>query len=181
MSEKRKETILWILAALLLAAVCLATALTSPDYQPPSVVYPEPAITESAALSQETKQAVSSYGETDETEPTASAFISETTVPIGSSRNPVSATTHSMDITTVSTTGSPRTTVSSNVPTGPVNINTASREELMRLNGIGETLASRIIEYREQHGGFDSVEELMEVKGIGEKRFEKIRDDITVG
>ena len=43
----------------------------------------------------------------------------------------------------------------------------------MELDGIGETLASRIIEYREQHGGFDSVEELMEVKGIGEKRFER--------
>ena len=50
MSEKRKETILWILAALLLVAVCLVTALTSPDYQPPSVIYPEPAVTESAAL-----------------------------------------------------------------------------------------------------------------------------------
>lgn len=62
----------------------------------------------------------------------------------------------------------------------PMNINTASAEELALLPGIGEVLAGRIVAYREEHGAFVSIEELMDVKGIGEKRFEAIRDKITV-
>lgn len=50
MSEKAKETVLWSLAALLTAAVLITVALTSPDYQPPSVVYPEPTASETFLL-----------------------------------------------------------------------------------------------------------------------------------
>lgn len=64
---------------------------------------------------------------------------------------------------------------------GKVNINTASKEELTTLDGIGEKYAERIIETREKRGGFTSVEQITEVKGIGQKRFEKIKDEITVG
>ena len=61
-----------------------------------------------------------------------------------------------------------------------ININEAGAEELAELPGIGEVIAGRIVEYREEYGGFESVEEIMEVKGIGEGRFEGIKGLITV-
>lgn len=64
---------------------------------------------------------------------------------------------------------------------GLVNINTATVAELKTLPGIGDVLAQRIVEYREAHGAFSSIEELMQVSGIGEKRFAAIRDLVTVG
>jgi len=62
-----------------------------------------------------------------------------------------------------------------------ININTASREELETLPGIGEVLSQRIIDYRRTNGYFKSIEEIKEVSGIGEKKFEAIKDLITVG
>lgn len=59
-------------------------------------------------------------------------------------------------------------------------LNTASLEDLDTLQGIGPALAQRIIDYREEYGGFSRVEELKEVKGIGEVLFEQIRDSVTV-
>jgi len=64
---------------------------------------------------------------------------------------------------------------------GRININLASRSELMDLPGIGSVLAERIVEYRRVHGLFKGIEEIRKVSGIGEKRFEAIRDRITVG
>ena len=64
---------------------------------------------------------------------------------------------------------------------GRININLASQAELTDLPGIGSTLASRIIDYRRQHGDFQRIEDLRNVSGIGEKRFEAIQDKITVG
>lgn len=63
---------------------------------------------------------------------------------------------------------------------GRVNINTAQAEELMTLSGIGEAKAAAIIQYREENGGFQSIEELMEISGIKEGVFEKIKDQIKV-
>lgn len=63
----------------------------------------------------------------------------------------------------------------------PVNINTATAEELTALPGIGEVLAERIVSYREQYGNFLSTEELMDVTGISEKKFEGIKEYVTVG
>lgn len=63
---------------------------------------------------------------------------------------------------------------------GPlINLNTAGSAELETLPGIGPSFAQRIIAYREQ-GPFQSIQELMEVSGIGEKRFEAVRDMVTV-
>ena len=61
-----------------------------------------------------------------------------------------------------------------------VNINTASLEELMRLEGVGPVMADRIIEYRNTKGLFSSAEELKEVPGMGEKKFDAIKDYIEV-
>ena len=61
-----------------------------------------------------------------------------------------------------------------------VNINTATAEELMTLEGIGEATAAKIIEYREKNNGFMSIDELCSVSGIGVAKLEKIRDFVTL-
>lgn len=61
-----------------------------------------------------------------------------------------------------------------------VSLNHATKEELMTLPGIGESKAEIIISYREENGGFQSIEELKNVKGIGEKIFDKIKDNIML-
>ncbi|MCR5655715.1 MAG: helix-hairpin-helix domain-containing protein [Lachnospiraceae bacterium] len=63
---------------------------------------------------------------------------------------------------------------------GLVNINTAEVEELCSLPGIGESRAEAIIAYRQEHGGFGTVEEIMQVTGIKEGMFAKIKDMIRV-
>lgn len=62
----------------------------------------------------------------------------------------------------------------------PININTASKDELILLPGIGETYAERIIKFREEIGKFKKKEDLMKVKGIGVRTFENIIDKITI-
>jgi competence protein ComEA len=62
----------------------------------------------------------------------------------------------------------------------PININTASQAELESLPGIGPALAQAIIEYRQAHGPFKTIEEIIDVSGIGPKTFEKIKALITV-
>ena len=62
----------------------------------------------------------------------------------------------------------------------PVDLNTATAEELDTLPGIGESLARRIIAYREANGPFGSIEEIMEVSGIGEAKFAELEDRVTV-
>lgn len=64
---------------------------------------------------------------------------------------------------------------------GLVNINTASIGELEGLPGIGPALAQSIVDYREAHGPFNTLEEIMDVQGIGQGVFEDIRELITVG
>lgn len=60
-----------------------------------------------------------------------------------------------------------------------LNINEASAAELTQLVGIGDTYAERIVEYREENGGFSTVEDITEVRGIGPATLDNIRDDIV--
>lgn len=61
-----------------------------------------------------------------------------------------------------------------------INLNTATKKELMSLPRIGEATAEKIIKYREEHGGFKSIDELKSIKGIGPKTFELIKGDLTI-
>lgn len=61
-----------------------------------------------------------------------------------------------------------------------VNINKADIEDLLKLPGVGESLAQRIINYREENGKFKNIEDLKNVSGIGEKKFESLKEYIVV-
>ncbi len=61
-----------------------------------------------------------------------------------------------------------------------VDLNQATEQQLMRLPGIGEVLAARIVAYREEHGPFHAVDDLDQVSGIGPVVIEAIREDVTV-
>ena len=61
-----------------------------------------------------------------------------------------------------------------------ININTASIEKLMKLDGIGEGTAKKIIKYRDENGYFNVIDDLKKVSGIGENKFNGLKDDITI-
>lgn len=65
-------------------------------------------------------------------------------------------------------------------PVTPVDLNRATLQELDTLDGVGPATAQKILDYREQHGGFGSVEELGQVTGIGEKRMAALRERVRV-
>ncbi len=62
----------------------------------------------------------------------------------------------------------------------PIDVNRATAKELTAVPGIGETLAKRIVAFRDEHGPFRRVEDLMKVKGIGEKSLQKLRPHVRV-
>jgi competence ComEA-like helix-hairpin-helix protein len=66
-------------------------------------------------------------------------------------------------------------------PLAPVNINTATSEELQRVPGIGPSTAEKILQMRKSYGPFKSVDDLLAIRGLGPKRFEKIRKYLVVG
>ena len=72
------------------------------------------------------------------------------------------------------------TTVAGGAASGeaPLNLATATAAELEELDGIGETIAERIVEYRTEHGGLRSIDELGQIDGIGEKRLEALKDEL---
>ena len=65
-------------------------------------------------------------------------------------------------------------------PTGVVNLNTATAEQLQLLPRVGPSLAGRIVEFREANGAFASVDELVAVRGIGEKALATLKPYLTV-
>jgi comEA protein len=70
--------------------------------------------------------------------------------------------------------------VSEASPDAPIDLNSATVEQLTTIPGIGKVMAKRIVAWREEHGPFRRVEDLIKVKGIGEKTFEKLRPYVTV-
>lgn len=66
-------------------------------------------------------------------------------------------------------------------PAPPVNLNTATSEELQTVPGIGPATAEKILQVRKNYGAFKSVDDLLAIKGIGPKRLEKMRKYLTVG
>ncbi len=62
---------------------------------------------------------------------------------------------------------------------GPISLSSATEEDLDRLDGIGPTLAARIVEWRRAHGGFASIDQLLDVPGIGPARLEALRAQVT--
>ena len=71
-------------------------------------------------------------------------------------------------------------TSANSINKAPININTATVEELVDLPSIGQKVAERIIQYRKKHGAFKTLEDLKTVRGIGDKIFEKIKPLIRV-
>lgn len=74
----------------------------------------------------------------------------------------------------------PRAEQSAPAPRFPIDLNTATAEQLEVIPGIGPVLAQRIVDYRRANGRFHSVEDLLEVSGIGQKRLENMRPYVTV-
>ena len=66
------------------------------------------------------------------------------------------------------------------MPAGPVNVNTATADQLDVLPGVGPTTAAAIVAHREQHGPFQSVDQLGDVRGIGPAKLEALRGLVTV-
>jgi competence protein ComEA len=65
-------------------------------------------------------------------------------------------------------------------PQAPVSLNTATAEQLDTLDGVGPATASKILDYRRQHGGFRSIDDLGEIPGIGPKRLAALRDKVQL-
>lgn len=151
MSDLFKERVLVVLALLLCLGVGLLAASDAPELSPVGVVYSD---AEESGMT-----TVGQAGTISSLEQSSSASPSPQSV--SSTQKTVRATVN-VDLSQ------------------KININTASKELLMTLKGIGEVYAQRIIDYRESHSGFDSIEEIKNISGIGEKRFAAIKDRITV-
>jgi competence protein ComEA len=63
---------------------------------------------------------------------------------------------------------------------GPVNLNSATAEQLDTLDGVGPATVQKILEFRQQHGGFSAIDDLAQISGIGPKRLESLRTQVTL-
>lgn len=98
--------------------------------------------------------------------------------PVESNKN--SSDNIEVDNTIVDNDSDKKTEIETNVETKLISLNSATKEELMTLSGIGESKAEKIIIYREENNGFKNIEELKNVSGIGDAIFEKIKFNISI-
>jgi competence protein ComEA len=77
--------------------------------------------------------------------------------------------------------GLPHSLAKKKPPLKPVNINTATSEELQQVPGIGPATAQKILQMRKSYGPFKSVDDLLAIRGLGQKRLDKMRKYLTVG
>ena len=161
----KAETAFIVFALVLCGIIVIYNAVSAPPLDAPVAYY-------------QTSDLDSSYEEKSDDKSDVSSFESE------QSSAETSDKSSSFDISAADVSSSVDATsveASKTIINGKININTATKEELMTLDGIGEIFAERIIEYREKNGGFLSVDELKNVQGIGDKRFNSIEDKITIG
>lgn len=112
---------------------------------------------------------------------TAPRLTGPTETALATTAPPETAPAGTIPTETVPVTRAPAETVPAETePVFPLDINTATAEQLDLLPGIGPVLAARIIEYREENGGFSQVEELIKVDGIGEKKLADLLDYVKV-
>ena len=89
-------------------------------------------------------------------------------IPVVGETPPMSATSNAL----------PTKNESGNSPT--INLNTATKEQLCQITGIGDKKADLILQYRQEHGQFKSIDELKEINGFGEKTVAKLKDYLAV-
>lgn len=189
--EKVTKTAVSLMLSLTMLGVLLANVIPKTDSRIELTKNTEPQ-QKSASAEAELPEPVETPEPTETSQPAeqTSAFITtatEETVPFDALVTTVELTPPAPEETQPEQTAAqpPQTTVTTTSAAvtqkdDRININTATKEELMELDGIGEVKAQAIIDYRTQYGDFVSIDELTEVKGIGEKTLEKNRDRITV-
>ncbi len=157
MSENTKNLITWLIVLAMVVVTCSALFFTMPNFVGVErVVY------------------------TQETTVATTKATQHTTIPPTTTAAKVMTKATTIVVTTIPNSTTVKTDAVIADPVFPINLNTATAEQLMLINGIGETYATRIVEYREEIGGYTSLDQLLSVKGIGEKRLAAWRQYLTI-